>query len=197
MGFFLALEGPKGAGKTTVVNSLRQRFSDTQQHQVVLTKEPTAKFDLDQEAHLLGADLALAIAEDRAVHVEQVIEPALESGTSVICDRYILSSLVFHSMDGVPVEEIWRLNQAFPLPDANLVLAASASIMSSRRSARPSSTRLETARTPEAEYEAYVHFGQAMQCRGSALKILPNETPAHLEQVLNWIMRTIQEAASA
>jgi dTMP kinase len=196
MGFFLVLEGPKGVGKTTAVNSLRQRLSDTQQYQVVLTKEPTAKFDLDQEAQLLGADLALVIAQDRAVHVEEVIEPALASGATVICDRYILSSLVFHSIDGVPVEEIWRLNQAFPLPDANLILLASAPIISSRRGARSSSTRLETAHTPEAEYEAYVHFGQVMQCRGSALKILSNETPEQLEKVLDWIMDTVQEAAS-
>lgn len=143
MGIFLAIEGPKGTGKTTVAAAIRQRISGAHDGQVVLTKEPTPGFDLGQESHLLGADLARSIAEDRAAHVEGVIRPALDAGRAVVCDRYILSSLAFHTADGVTPEEIWRLNDPFPFPDVNLILTASARIISSRRALRPSRTRLE------------------------------------------------------
>lgn len=193
MGIFLAIEGPKGVGKTTVASALRQRMSGPHADQVVLTKEPTPGFDLGQESHLLGADLARAIAEDRAAHVEDVIRPALDAGRAVVCDRYILSSLAFHTADGVSPEEIWRLNETFPLPGVNLILTASAEIISSRRALRPSRTRLEAASDPAAELARYLHFGQEMQARGAALKIISNETPEQLEQAIEWIMHSIQD----
>jgi dTMP kinase len=195
MGVFLAIEGPKGVGKTTLVSALRRQVDDLSGHRVVLTKEPTPSFDLTQEAHLLGADLAGAIAADRAAHVENVIKPALAAGSAVVCDRYILSSLVFHGSDGVPPEEIWRLNQAFPLPDLNVILAASAGAITSRRASRPSRTRLESASDPAAEADKYLQFGREMQSMGVPLKIISNETVEQLEQAIEWIMHLIQNGA--
>jgi dTMP kinase len=188
----VGLEGPKGVGKTTVMTALRERLRDTEV-QVVLTKEPTGKFDLTQETCLSGPELARAIAADRALHVAEVIVPALEAGTAVICDRYILSSLVFHSIDGVPPEEIWRLNATFPLPDVNLVLTASETIIRNRRDARLMPTRLEWASPPMTEQEEYARFGKIMQQRGSKLHVLSNETPEELTRVLEWITCTIQQ----
>lgn len=86
MGIFLAVEGPKGVGKTTVVSELQRRVAAGYADTVVLTKEPTPGFDLGQESHLLGVDLAGAIAEDRATHVEGVIRPALAAGMTVACN---------------------------------------------------------------------------------------------------------------
>lgn len=189
----LALEGPKGVGKTTVVRGLRERLGETDRR-VVLTKEPTDKFDLAQEGHLSGAELARAIAADRANHVVDVITPALAAGNIVICDRYILSSLVFHSIDEVDPEEIWRLNETFPPPNINLVLTASAAIICSRRGTRQTKTRLESMSTPTAEQNEYIRFGKVMQISGSKLQVLPNETPEQLTGVLTWIMRTINRS---
>lgn len=197
LGIFLAIEGPKGVGKTTMVSELQRRVTAEYADTVVLTKEPTPRFDLRQESHLLGVDLARAIAEDRATHVQEVIRPALATGMATVCDRYILSSLVFHSADGVPSETIWRLNNSCPLPDVNVVLVASAGEISVRRGRRPSPTRLEMASDPAAELDRYLHFGREMQALGTALKILSNETPEEHEQALKWIMLTIQNGFSA
>ena len=197
MGIFLAIEGPKGVGKTTVVSTLRQQMADVQASQVVLTKEPTSGFDLGQEAHLWGAALARAIAQDRTAHVTSVVRPALDAGRTVVCDRYILSSLVFHNVDGVAPEEIWRLNESFPLPDANLVLTASVEVISRRRALRSSLTRLEAGSDPAAELARYLEFGQEMQARGAALKIISNETPEQLEQAIEWIMHSIRDGISS
>ena len=193
MGIFLAIEGAKGAGKTTLAAALRERLADAADEQVVVTKEPTARFDLGQESCLLGADLARAITADRAAHVREVIAPALGQEKSVVCDRYILSSLVFHSADGVPAEELWQLNRPFPLPAANLILAVPASVISARRERRGAPTRLETASDPSREHEGYLRFAKAMRRRGVPFAIVPNENPADLERAVRWIMRSIQE----
>jgi dTMP kinase len=192
MTVFLALEGPKGVGKTTVITALHQRFDSVGQHRIVFTKEPTAAFDLAQEGQLYGYDLAEAITIDRAAHVTEVIRPTLAAGGTVICDRYILSSLVFHSIDGVPADDIWRLNEQFPLPDANLLLAAPPETTNARRRSRAARTRLEAATQPALEADMYLYFGHMMEERGSLLRVLPNETAVQFEQLLQWISECLE-----
>ncbi|TDD75062.1 dTMP kinase [Actinomadura rubrisoli] len=108
-GQLIAVEGPKAAGKTTLMAVLADRLCDLPVSPV-LTKEPTPAFDLDSEERLRGVELAAAIAQDRRRHVTEVVGPALAAGRIVICDRYLLSSLVFHSLDGVPHDVIEELN---------------------------------------------------------------------------------------
>ena len=194
MGILLAVEGAKGVGKTTLAAALRQRLADMGTGNVIVTKEPTPRFDLRQEAHLTGADLAWAIARDRGAHVREVITPALGQGKAVVCDRYVLSSLVFHCADGVPPDEVWRINEPFPMPDANLVLTASPAVIAARRGHRAVLTRLEAAADPAAECASYLRFGQFMRLRGVPVTFLPSETPGDLERAIDWIMRSIRDA---
>jgi dTMP kinase len=188
---FVALEGPKCVGKTTLLDALRQRIRGLPQEGALLTKEPTPQFSLKQESDLLGADLASAIARDRAGHVREVIQPALDAGRAVICDRYILSSLVFHCGDGVAARDVWDLNRGFPLPDVNLLLSAPPGILARRREARASPTRLEAASDPAAETERYLHYGREMINRGVPLKIIPSETPHDRDQAVELLMRSV------
>src|SRR5215472_9330563 len=99
---FVAIEGPKGVGKTALCTALATSLGLEDHDRVLITKEPTPAFDLANEQILRGIDLATAIAADRQAHVATVITPALAEGKMVICDRYILSSYVFHTIDGVP-----------------------------------------------------------------------------------------------
>jgi dTMP kinase len=192
MGIFLTIDGAKGTGKTTLVTALVKRLADASEENVVVTKEPTQRFDLRQEAHLSGSDLALAIARDREAHVRDVIAPALEQGKAVVCERYILSSLVFHCGDGVPADDIWDMNATFPLPDATLVLTASAEVILARRGNRARLTRLEAASDPSDENDNYLFFGNTMRQRGVPVAFLPNETPEDLDRAIEWIMRSIR-----
>src|SRR5690242_18666190 len=98
---FVAIEGPKGVGKTALCKALAAGLRLDEHDRVVITKEPTPAFDPANEQVLRGVDLAAAIAGDRRAHVAAVIAPALAEGKMVICDRYILSSYVFHTIDGV------------------------------------------------------------------------------------------------
>ncbi|MEU9026439.1 dTMP kinase [Streptomyces sp. NPDC048383] len=102
-GFFLALEGGDGAGKSTQAEALADWIRG-KGHEVVVTREPGAtpvgkrlrSILLDvSSAGLSNRAEALMYAADRAEHVDTVVRPALERGAVVISDRYIDSSVAY------------------------------------------------------------------------------------------------------
>lgn len=103
---FISLEGIEGAGKTSQISALVHRLED-RNHRCVVTREPGGTvigkkirailLDPDHRALDPMAELMLYVA-DRIQHLAQVIEPALASGATVICDRYIDATLAYQGM---------------------------------------------------------------------------------------------------
>ncbi|MER5488041.1 dTMP kinase, partial [Streptomyces sp. NPDC002812] len=102
-GFFIALEGGDGAGKSTQVQAMAD-WIRAKGHEVVVTREPGAtpvgkrlrSILLDvSSAGLSNRAEALLYAADRAEHVDTVVRPALERGAVVITDRYVDSSVAY------------------------------------------------------------------------------------------------------
>lgn len=102
-GLFITFEGPDGSGKTTQIENLKTLIQ-SKGYDAVLTREPggTAISEKLREIILDKNNIemdymteALLYAAARAQHVAQVIKPSLESGRTVICDRFMDSSIVY------------------------------------------------------------------------------------------------------
>lgn len=99
-GKFITVEGIDGAGKSSHLDFLCAS-ARAKGHGVLLTREPGGtplgeqlrKMVLHQPMHPVAE--ALLMFGARSVHVTDVIEPALESGTWVVCDRFSDSSFAY------------------------------------------------------------------------------------------------------
>ncbi|GAA4062411.1 dTMP kinase [Streptomyces shaanxiensis] len=119
-GFFIALEGGDGAGKSTQAEALAEWIRG-KGHEVVVTREPGAtpvgkrlrSILLDvSSAGLSHRAEALLYAADRAEHVDTVVRPALERGAVVISDRYVDSSVAYQGAGrDLSPTEIARINR--------------------------------------------------------------------------------------
>lgn len=102
-GLFITFEGPDGSGKTTQIERLKT-FIQSKGYDAILTREPGGTAigeklrEIVLDKHNMEMDYmteALIYAAARAQHVAQVIKPALEEGRTVICDRFMDSSIVY------------------------------------------------------------------------------------------------------
>jgi dTMP kinase len=98
---FITVEGCEGAGKTTLIERLEQQIR-SEGRSVLRTREPGGtKLGEEVRAILLQngsidphAELCLFLAS-RAQHLKEVIQPALDAGTVVICDRFNDSTIAY------------------------------------------------------------------------------------------------------
>ncbi|MGT2784785.1 dTMP kinase [Streptococcus merionis] len=101
-GIFISVEGPDGAGKTSVITQLLPRLADY--GKVVTTREPGGVPIAEKIREVIlnpehtGMDdkteLLLYIAARRQ-HLKERIEPALEAGNILLVDRFIDSSVAY------------------------------------------------------------------------------------------------------
>src|SRR5215470_5566461 len=118
-GFFVTLEGPEGAGKTTQLKLLSKHL-EALGHKHLVTRDPGGtslgrqirRILLNPETPVCPLTELLLYEADRAQHVEEVIVPALKSGSLVLCDRYTDSTLAYQGYARqLDFELIRKLNQ--------------------------------------------------------------------------------------
>lgn len=118
-GFFVSFEGPEGSGKSTHI-SLLADFLRTRNLPVIVTHEPGGGTELAARLRELllnsrgqvsaRAELFLMLAA-RAEHVQGLIEPELEAGSVILCDRYIDSSLAYQGFGrGLSIDFVRQAN---------------------------------------------------------------------------------------
>ena len=102
-GTFIVFEGGEGAGKSTQ-EALLAEWLEQHGHTVLRTREPGGTpageairtvLLSNEYAGLTDRAEALLFAAARGEHVAQVIRPALEAGSVVVCDRYLDSSVAY------------------------------------------------------------------------------------------------------
>lgn len=119
-GWFITIEGPEGAGKTSIIQRLTQGLEEAGQT-VTATREPGGisiaeqirEVILNRENVLMdGRTEALLYAAARRQHLVEKIMPALEEGRIVLCDRFIDSSLAYQGYArGLGMEAVYDINR--------------------------------------------------------------------------------------
>jgi dTMP kinase len=139
---FVTFEGLDGSGKSTQAELLRVRL-EADGTDVVSTREPggTELGEGVRNLVLHGGHVgawaeALLYVAARAQLVDEVIRPTLERGASVICDRYVDSSVAYQGAGReLGVDRILDLNLAAVgglLPDRTFLLELAPDDVSSR-----------------------------------------------------------------
>ncbi len=117
---FISFEGIEGCGKTTQIDMLGKNLR-ARSDRIVQTREPggsgigktVRNIVMSSENILLEplAELFLILA-DRVQHVQEVIAPALLAGKTVLCDRFIDSTVAYQGFGrGIDLDLVLRLNQ--------------------------------------------------------------------------------------
>jgi dTMP kinase len=146
-GAFIAIEGPEGAGKSTLATALGQRLAAAGR-EVVRVREPggtpvaeaarAAFLDPGLDAAPL-AEVFLLLAA-RADLVTKVIRPALARGAVVLCDRYDLSTEAYQiagrRLDGAGIRVANALATGGLRPDLTLVVDVPADVGRARQAAQ-------------------------------------------------------------
>lgn len=133
-GVFITLEGADGCGKTTQA-ALVAAALEARGREVVRLREPGGT-PISEKVRALLLDPAnaemvpecelLLYEASRAQLVRQVIEPALERGACVLCDRYYDSTFAYQAggrgLDETLVRQSNVLGSCGRVPDRTLVL---------------------------------------------------------------------------
>jgi dTMP kinase len=119
-GVFISIEGPEGAGKTTIIKMLKEQL-EKNGRLVVQTREPGGIEIAEQIRHVILAKEntamdsrteALLYAAARRQHLVEKVKPALKSGAIVLCDRFIDSSLAYQGYArGLGIDEVYSINE--------------------------------------------------------------------------------------
>lgn len=157
-GKFISVEGIEGVGKSTNINVLVARI-EAAGHKVLTTREPGGTpFAEDIREILMNrsdepvpeiAEVLLMFAA-RSFNVNNVILPALEAGTWVVCDRFTDSSRAYQGGGrGIPMETIDRVADwvhGETWPDLTILLDAPVEIGMERAGNRSAPDRFEQER---------------------------------------------------
>ena len=167
-GLFISFEGSEGCGKSTQVKRLAARF-EAAGVTVLLTREPGGTAIGEKIRHLLqfapeGVAMrpeteVLLFEASRSQLVREVIEPALESGRTVIADRFYDSTTVYQGaarrLDPTIVEQLNRFAVGDCRPDITFLLDIDVATARSRmlRRVRPVGAPDRMEQEPDEFYE--------------------------------------------
>lgn len=144
---FIVFEGLDGSGTTTQAKRLVEALQ-TAGHPAHYTREPSdgpigtslrqalsGRLVRPGGKRMTPETLALLFAADRVDHIASEIEPLTSKGVTVICDRYVLSSVAYQGQELDPAF-VRAVNEKSAAPDLTLFLKVSADTALLRRSDR-------------------------------------------------------------
>ena len=118
-GYFITFEGVDGCGKTTQLELLADYLRDIKDYCVIETREPGAKglgqkireILLNYDGEVSSQCETFLFLADRAQNIDTIVNPAVESGKIVLCDRHTDSTVAYQGYGrGLDIEEKNMLN---------------------------------------------------------------------------------------
>lgn len=118
-GLFITIEGGEGSGKTSIMDELGRTLEE-RGITYMKTREPGGITIAERIREVIlnpvhtemdGRTEALLYAAARSQHLAEKVEPALAQGITVLCDRFIDSSLVYQGhARGLGMDEVLAIN---------------------------------------------------------------------------------------
>ena len=171
-GLFITFEGADGSGKSTQARFLAEGLSALG-FDVLLTREPGGcpvaekirDIVLDKNnSDILDITEAYLYAAARAQHVHEVIDPALEQGKIVVCDRFIHSSVAYQGYGrNLGKQRVLEINKHAVdgcLPDITFFITVNPEHAFDRMNEQKERDRLETQEQPfyDRLYQGYLNI---------------------------------------
>jgi dTMP kinase len=195
-GLFVAFDGPKGVGKTTLIEHIKAQLIKNNVN-VWTTRTPSdtklGRFVRQIAETVRHESLACLIAADRyhQLHIEVI--PQLLAKRVVITDRYILSSLILQRLDNVDSDFILTIHKNLIMPDLQVVVTAHESIIRTRLNERKKFvTRFEEGNRTSEELQ-YLCEGVEM-LRTLGIKIITLDNSGEFTASVSFITNHILEA---
>lgn len=201
MAVFISFEGVDGAGKSTQLKLLL-KYLDEINVEYVFTREPGGTPVSERIREILLDPThtsvsviteALLFAASRSELVKNVIRPALESGKTVICDRFVDSSLVYQGFaGGLPIEFLSQINQMATgalKPHRTIVLDLPPDVARSRRESSPHD-RMEQ---KDDGFHRQVRDGYLELARAEPRRVKVVDASAGIEQVQDQVRYLVEE----
>ena len=190
---FISFEGIDGAGKSTHIPQLAALLQ-AQGQEVLLTREPGGTPLAEKlRAMLLHDEMdalteALLVFAARRDHLQQVIEPALAAGKTVLCDRYTDATFAYQGggrgFDTQILTTLEQWVQTSPLsggrlrqPDLTLWFALDPSIAAARLATAREADRFEAQSSAFFSSVAHAYALRASQDPARFFKVDAAQTP--------------------
>ncbi|MGO4916631.1 dTMP kinase [Pseudogemmobacter sp. W21_MBD1_M6] len=164
LGMFLTFEGIDGSGKSTQARVLADHLRGLG-HDVVLTREPGGspgaeeirKLVLEGDPDRWSAETEILLfTAARRDHLERTIQPALDAGKIVICDRFADSTRMYQGLSRGDLRDTVDKLHALMIgkePDLTILIDMDPA------------TGLTRAKSRQTAEERFEDFGEALQVR--------------------------------
>ena len=156
-GFFITFEGIEGAGKTTQAQKAYELLDARHPGEVVMTREPGGTSSGEAIRNIMlkagnngidGMTEMLLVFAARRLHLRDVIEPSLDAGKIVLCDRFTDATFAYQGggrgVDEKLIAQLQDMVQNTLRPDLTLLLDVPVEIGLARIRERNKPDRLES-----------------------------------------------------
>jgi dTMP kinase len=206
-GYFLTIEGIEGVGKTTQVTRLANALAERGIAHVV-TREPGGTPLAESIRELLlrpreealppTAELLLMFAA-RAVHLANLIEPALRAGTWVICDRFTDATYAYQgagrNIDEADIRRLETLVQGTRRPDLTVLLDVPVAVGRERARTRDAGKVLDRFERERAEFFERVRTAYLERARADHERMVVIDAAAPVDEVTARIADVLRNRA--